>query len=144
MPHTFPSTGWVESLVAILNEDERYAHVARGWEGDLLFEIHPDRDGPGVGQGVQRVYLDLWHGRCRSGAYYEAASLNVPKAAFSMSATKAQFLRILSGELDPMQAMLTRKLQVVGSMGYILRNVPVVLDFVRCCRRVELPGQPTG
>jgi hypothetical protein len=33
-----------------------------------------------------------------------------------------------------MQAMLTRRLQVSGNMAYILRNVPVVLDFVRCCR----------
>ena len=55
-----------------------------------------------------------------------------------MSASRAHLLRILSGDLDPMQAMLTRKLQVQGSMGYVLRNVPVVLDFVRCCRRVEL------
>ena len=43
-----------------------------------------------------------------------------------------------------MQAMLTRKLHVIGSMAYVLRNVPVVLDFVRCCRRVPLEAQASG
>jgi putative sterol carrier protein len=39
-----------------------------------------------------------------------------------------------------MQAMMTRRLQVAGNMAYILRNVPVVLDFVRCCRQVVASG----
>ena len=40
-------------------------------------------------------------------------------------------------ELDPMQAMITRKLRVQGSMAYMMRNVPVVLDFVRCAQEVD-------
>ena len=39
-------------------------------------------------------------------------------------------------KLDPMQAMMTRKLNVQGSMAMMMRNVPVVLDFVRCAREV--------
>jgi hypothetical protein len=35
-----------------------------------------------------------------------------------------------------MQAMITRKLQVKGSMPYMMRNVPTVLEFVRCARDV--------
>ncbi len=38
--------------------------------------------------------------------------------------------------LDPIQAMLTRRLSVQGNMVTITRNVPTVLDFVRCCREV--------
>jgi putative sterol carrier protein len=32
--------------------------------------------------------------------------------------------------------MLTRKLKVKGNMAVMMRNVPVVLDFVRCAREV--------
>jgi putative sterol carrier protein len=35
-----------------------------------------------------------------------------------------------------MQAMLTRKLSVQGNMGLMMRNVPTVLDFVRCAQEV--------
>jgi hypothetical protein len=32
--------------------------------------------------------------------------------------------------------MMTRKLNVHGNMAVMMRNVPVVLDFVRCAREV--------
>ncbi len=32
--------------------------------------------------------------------------------------------------------MMTQKLKVNGNMGYLMRNVPVVLDFVRCAGEV--------
>jgi putative sterol carrier protein len=130
----FPSQAWVDGLVDTLNGDARYAEVARNWEGDLLFVIKPDGDRAEAGSS--HIYLDLWHGKCRSGKYFGPGETSHPKPAFTMTAALAQFLRILGGELDPMQAMMTRRLQVAGNMAYILRNVPVVLDFVRCCRRV--------
>jgi len=127
----------VDALVVILNSDTRYAQVARGWEGDIVFAVQPDGS-PSREEDADRIYLDLWHGKCRSGSLYPAKGQAAPQATFVLSATRANLLRILSGDLDPMQAMLTRKLQVHGNMGYMLRNVPVVLDFVRCCRRVEI------
>jgi putative sterol carrier protein len=35
-----------------------------------------------------------------------------------------------------MTAMMTRKLKVRGSMTYMMRNVPTVLEFVRCAQDV--------
>jgi putative sterol carrier protein len=61
-----------------------------------------------------------------------------PKAKFILRAPLANFLSILRGEIDPMQAMLTRKLIVDGDMVYMMRNVPVVLDFVRCAKTVGI------
>ncbi|MDP3186571.1 MAG: SCP2 sterol-binding domain-containing protein, partial [Anaerolineales bacterium] len=58
------------------------------------------------------------------------------KPAFVLKASYENIARIMKGELDPMQAMMTRKLQVQGSMAYMMRNVPTVLDFVRCCREI--------
>jgi putative sterol carrier protein len=140
MNPTFPSQAWVEALVQILNGDERYSQVAHKWEGDLLFVVRPDRSGGGGGNEDQsHVYLDLWHGKCRAGRYLPPHAGDLPKPAFTMTADLGQFRQILKGELDPMQAMLTRRLLVAGNMAYILRNVPVVLDFVRCCRLAGVP-----
>jgi putative sterol carrier protein len=38
--------------------------------------------------------------------------------------------------MNPMTAMMTSKLKVKGSMGYMMRNVPTVLDFVRVAQEV--------
>jgi hypothetical protein len=35
-----------------------------------------------------------------------------------------------------MTALLSRKIHVHGNMAVMMRNVPTVLDFVRCCREV--------
>jgi putative sterol carrier protein len=135
MSAAFPSQAWVEALVRILNQDARYSEIARNWEGDLLFVIKPDQGTEVASKaGPSHVYLDLWHGKCRSGRYFPPGEAGLPKPTFTLTAGFTHFSAVLGGSLDPMQAMLTRRLQVSGNMAYILRNVPVVLDFVRCCR----------
>jgi putative sterol carrier protein len=53
-----------------------------------------------------------------------------------LTASYDNIAQIMKGKLDPMQAMLTRKLKVQGNMAIMMRNVPTVLDFVRCAREV--------
>lgn len=126
----FPSPEWLQALFEKLNSDEHYALIARTWEGDIVVVIEPS--GPVTEK--QFYYLDLWHGTCRKTEILKDLPAVMPK--FVLTATFDNISRIMKGELDPMQAMLTRKLQVHGSMAYMMRNVPTVLDFVRCARDV--------
>jgi putative sterol carrier protein len=79
-------------------------------------------------------YFDLWHGKCREAFVVEA--FNLKKPVFELRAPYRNYVRILNGELHPMQALMTRKLNVRGNMAILMRNVPTVLDFVRCAREV--------
>ncbi|MFH2102666.1 MAG: SCP2 sterol-binding domain-containing protein [Chloroflexota bacterium] len=126
----FPSPEWLKALEDKLNSDDRYAQIAKKWEGDILCQIEPDR----FLKESLFYYLDLWHGTCRRTAILDAVPEEKP--AFILLAPYANFAKILKGELDPMQAMLTRKLQVQGNMALMMRSVPTVLDFVRCAREV--------
>ena len=137
MAHPFPSEGWLAEFEKVLNTDERYARVAANWEGDFMFVIEPDQ---GSTEAPLQYYMDLWHGKCRRSFVVGLDDKNPPKPAFTLRATRSQFLRVMKGDLDPMQAMLTRRLRVEGNMTYILRNVPTVLDFVRCAKSVEIAG----
>lgn len=130
MANIFPSQEWLDNLIEYINQDEKYAKIAAKWEGDILFDILP---AGGLTKPTQ-IYLDLWHGKCRGGKLIE--SDNKQEAAFILRATYDNLVRVLSGDLDPMQAMLTRKLSVKGSMAYMMRNVPTVLEFVRCAKDV--------
>jgi putative sterol carrier protein len=132
MAATFLSTEWLDNLNNKINRDARYAEIARNWEGDLCFVIEPG--GPLTEKLL--FYLDLWHGKCRRAEIIKELPSTQPK--FVLTATYENAYRIMNGELDPMQAMMTRKLQVHGSMTYMMRNVPVVLDFVRCAREATL------
>ena len=131
MAAIFPSQEWLKSLEEKLNSDARYSEIAKNWEGDLVFDILPD----GSLKEPLRMYLDLWHGKCRGVEYAPDPSAHV-KPTFILRSPYNNFTAILQGKLDPMTAMMTSKLKVEGSLGYMMRNVPTVLDFVRCCREI--------
>jgi len=127
----FPSEEWLKSLEAKLNSDEKYADLARNWEGDIFFLIEPE----GNLKEPLTFYLDLWHGSCRK-VEYKPAPESHPSPAFTLIASYNNITAILSGKMNPMTAMMTSKLKVKGSMGYMMRNVPTVLDFVRVAQEV--------
>jgi putative sterol carrier protein len=131
MSVSFPSEEWLRGLEERLNSDERYNQIARNWEGDLFFLIEPE------GNLRERItfYLDLWHGRCRK-VDYKPEIGSYPTPAFTLTASYKDITSILLGKLNPMTAMMTSKLKVKGSMGYMMRNVPTVLDFVRVAQSV--------
>ena len=130
MAGVFPQSDWLKSLEDYLNSNEKYARVAKKWEGDLVFEIEAE----GALQEDVKIYLDLWHGKCRKSSIVKEG--DPLEAAFVLIAPFSNFVRVLKGDLDPMQAMLTRKLIVKGNLGYMMRNVPTVLEFVRCAQAV--------
>ena len=131
MTAMFPSPEWLAGLKEKLNADERYREIARNWEGDLFFFIEPE----GNLKDPLTFYLDLWHGTCRA-AEYAADSAKYPSPVFTLRARYNDITSVLLGKMNPMTAMMTSKLKVSGNMGYMMRNVPTVLDFVRCANEV--------
>lgn len=127
---TFPTEEWVEAFKNKLNSDAQYAEIAKNWEGDVFIAVEPweFHHEPVV------IYFDLWHGKCRQA--YIAGDGFAKDAAFKLKGKYENYLLILQGKLHPMQAMLTRRLSVQGDMGLLMRNVPTVLDFVRCAQEI--------
>jgi putative sterol carrier protein len=126
----FLTSEWLNSFKEKLNTDSQYAQIAKNWEGDVNLKIDP---GNTLSEPVT-IYFDLWHGNCRDAYFIENG--NQKEAAFALNGKYDDYIRILTGDLHPMQAMLTRKLNVKGNMALLMRNVPTVLDFVRCAQEV--------
>lgn len=126
MAAIFPSEEWLKGLEAKVNSDAQYREIAKNWEGDVFFVIEP------AGNLEERLtfYLDLWHGTCRKVEYKPQLDA-YPNPTFTLTATYTDITSILTGKLNPMTAMMTSKLKVKGNFGYMMRNVPTVLDFVR-------------
>lgn len=131
MPAIFPSEEWLKELERKLNADLRYREIAKNWEGDLFFFIEPE----GNLKEQLTFYLDLWHGYCRK-VEFNPAPESYPNPTFTLTASYKNITAILSGNINPMTAMMTSKLKVNGSMGYMMRHVPTVLDFVRVAQEV--------
>ncbi len=133
-PH-FPSEEWLDMFHQALRSDPRFAAAARNWEADVLFIVEAADGGEPVA-----AYLDLWRGECRAARYVHPGE-EVPLAKFEVRGTLQEFLRVLRGEIDPLQAVLTRKFRLKGPLGPVLRCAQAVLEFVRIARSVPTGGE---
>ena len=137
MSAIFPSMEWLIALKDKLNSDENYKKIASKWEGDIIFDISPT----GALEEQLVFFIGLWHGECLG--VEELESPDDKEAVFILEADYDNIVKVLKGQLDPMQAMLTRKLKIKGNLGVMMRNVPTVFQFVKCAQEItdEILGE---
>ncbi len=125
----FPTDEWVKAFMADLNVSRAYLEAAKNWEGDFYFIIEPG------GELMQPVilYMDLWHGRCR-----EAFAVNgrVKEPVFRLSGPVETWKKVMTKQLDPIQAMMTGQLRLTGNFAMIMRNVRAAKELVEGCTRI--------
>lgn len=131
--YVFPSDEWVKQLENELNTSAAYAEAAQNWEGDFYFVIDPDKGG--AVQETAYLYMDLWHGKCRSA--YRVADKSEKTPAFIMSGTYGKWKRVVTAQLDPIQGLMTGQLKLKGNMVMIMKNVKAAQEMVKACTRIE-------
>lgn len=124
MSYKFPSPEWVTVFDEQINSSDAYANAAKTWEGDITLVIE---GGPGI-------YLDLWHGKCRSAEFLADPDTKSPE--FKITADIEKWKKVLAGKLDPVQGMVTRQLKLDGNLVKIMKNVKAAQELVRCATRV--------
>ena len=138
----FGEPEWLEAYVKSINESETYEKAAKNWEGDFVFVTIPD--GTGTFTEERRMYVDLWHGKCR-GAYYVTPDKPAPdNVEYIFSGKYSAWLKVFDGTLDPLKGVLQRKFKVEcspKSMAKMLRAVKATQELVKCTQieNVEYP-----
>jgi len=132
MPIFFPSDQWIKTMMDDLNHSAAYLDAAKNWEGDLFFVIEPGGD---LKENVI-LYMDLHHGKCRD-AFAVNGQPNPPKPVFVISAPIANWKKVMTKKLDPMQALMTGQLKLRGNMAVIMRNVRAAKELVESCTRID-------
>ena len=130
---TFPTDGWFQAFIELINRSAEYRAAAADWEGDIAFlvQAEPDIRVPDDVWG----YLDLWHGGCRGGGVVDAGTGE--RAAYVLSAPYTRWKDILLGELDPIKGMMQGKLKVRGDLPTIVRYVRAANELVRLTGEVD-------
>ena len=126
----FPSEEWINLFMETLNANKNYEDAAKTWEGDFLFLIEPD----GSMSEPTTLYLDLWHGKCRSAAMLKPGEQK--NAAFVYSGPYGNWKRLINKEIDPIQGLLTGKFKLKGDMVKVLRAVRAAKELVETAGKV--------
>ena len=127
----FGSDAWIAAFKNAINTDQTYKESARRWEGDFWFVVEPDND---ISQAQLLIYLDLWHGECRSACVAYNESEYAPE--FRISGTFRNWQRVIEREVDPIRALMTNSLRVKGNLAKIVRNVRAAQALVLCAAKV--------
>jgi putative sterol carrier protein len=131
---SFPSPEWADLLQQALNANEAYARAAAAWEGDFLLEVLADshaEKGPGI-------YLDLYHGTCRTARYVADPATVTPEFVFR--ATRENWQRVMRHELDPVKALLGGAIKMSGNPAKIMRFVGAAKELIETAAGV--PSDP--
>ena len=130
MAFKFPSDEWIKELANQLNASQAYERAAKDWEGDFIFVVEPDE----AYNETAYLFLGLYHGKCTGAALI--SSEDEREAEFILRAPYTNWRNVIEGKLDPIQGMMTRKLQVKGNMMKIMRYPKAAKEIVACCALV--------
>ncbi len=129
----FGTAEWLEKFVKILNKNQAYAEAAETWEGDFLFIIWPSEEG-GNDEDIV-LYMDLWHGKCRS--HVMLPNRDAKETAFIYEGEYANWKEIIEGRLDPIKALLTRKMKLTGDRAKVMRATRAAKELVRTAQMIK-------
>jgi hypothetical protein len=117
----FPSRGWAEAAMALVNADPEIVAAGRGWTGDFGVVIESE---PGKLDG----HFVAWV-RPDAGRIAELRVLGDPddldelEPAYRIRAPYSVWKELLLGSVDPVQAIVQRRLRVDGDVQPILERM---------------------
>src|SRR5690242_12525166 len=109
----FATDEWAQAFRAEIENSAAYRKAAAGWKhGALAFVV---RAAPALGVTEPiALWLDLEAGRCH-GARIVSAS-EAARAPFCVEGAYADWKAVVRRELDPVKAIVTRRLALRGSL----------------------------
>ncbi len=131
----FPSRGWAEAAMALVNADPESVAAGRGWTGDFGVVIEPER-------GRLEEPFVAWI-RPEAGRIAELRILVDPddldelEPAYRIRAPYSVWKGLLLGGVDPVEAILKRQLQIHGDVQPILERMRYKEIAVRVLARLE-------
>lgn len=130
---SFPSAEWVLAYKDSLNASEGYRKAGSTWTYGAVALVTKADPAIGIPDAVG-IWLDLNQGVCREARVVtpeEAA-----KAPFCITAEYTRWKQVLRKQIDPMQGMMQKKLELRGQMTLLVRYVQAAKEMIEAAQRV--------
>lgn len=129
-PYIMGTPAWIGAYLRLIQEDQVYRGLAKGWEGSVVIHILPE---PSVGlEDDMYLMMDLWNGECRS---LRLVPRSVGEGGdYVLTADYHRWKQVLTGELDATKGMIQGKIKLRG-------NLPTIVRYAKAATRLtELAG----
>jgi ribonucleoside-diphosphate reductase beta chain len=131
------SDEWSRACAERINRHDGYREAAARWDDPMVLVLS---GAPGA-QASRAVYLDLAHGRCRQAR--AATDADRERATYVLAAGADVWRRILAGDLNPIAALMQRKLRLErGGLLSLMPHARAARELVAAVAEVEavFPG----
>lgn len=121
MSFVFPSREWCEEAARLANEDPESAEAGRGWVGDFGAVIEPEE---GKLDEPFAVHVVPEGGRIeRVVVLDDPDDLDAIEPAYLARAPYSVWKGLIDGSLDPVEALLQRRIQVSGDLKPLIERM---------------------
>lgn len=131
----FPSREWAEAAIALVNADRETAEAGAGWEGDFGVVIDAE---PGKLQRAFVAHIVPEEGRVKQlKILVDPDDLDEIEPAYLARAPYSVWKALLLGTLDPVEAVLRRRIAVQGDVQPLIERARYKGIADRLLRQVE-------
>jgi putative sterol carrier protein len=131
----FPSREWAEAAVAIVNADRETAEAGAGWRGDFGVVIDAE---PGKLARTFVAHIVPEDGRVKQlKVLVDPDDLEELEPAYLARAPYSVWKALLQGTLDPVEAVLRRRIAVQGDVQPLIERARYKGIADRLLRQVE-------
>ena len=117
----FPSKEWVEEAVRLVNSDPEAVHAGVGWEGDFGAVVEAEPGKLSITFSVHVVPKDGRIDRLR--VVPDPDDFDEIEPAYLARAPYSVWKGLLTGTLDPVEAVLQRRIKVEGDLQPLLERL---------------------
>ncbi len=138
---TFPSKEWAEQAVQLVNEDPEAALAGKGWEGDFGAVVLPE---PGKLNKAFTAHLVPKDGRIEKlKVLPDPDDLEEIEPAYVARAPYSVWKGLLTGQLDPVEAVLKRRIDVKGDLQPLMERLRYkgIADRVMAKMKTTFPDE---
>lgn len=137
----FPSKEWAEQAVQLVNEDPEAALAGKGWEGDFGAVVLPE---PGKLNKAFTAHLVPKDGRIEKlKVLPDPDDLEEIEPAYVARAPYSVWKGLLTGQLDPVEAVLKRRIDVKGDLQPLMERLRYkgIADRVMAKMKTTFPDE---
>lgn len=122
---------WADAFCDAINASEPYRAAARDWARPVALVLEP---APALGYPAPvALRLDLAAGRCRGVDILPGGTV---AADFVLTGPWEAWRALLTGQLDPVMALVRRRITARGSLATIVRYAGAARALIECAREV--------
>lgn len=116
-PYIMGTPSWILAYEELIRSDAAYKELAKDWEGSVVIHILA---APAVGlDSDMYLFIDLWHGDCRSVRLVPAS---VGEGGdYVLTAAYERWKQVMQSQLDTTKALMQGKIKLKGELTTIVR-----------------------